>query len=109
MVGVMRGARDVTDQTADTIGAGASTAVRTVAEVGGDVGAAARATVEGAIQGALEMGTDTARAASVAAGGAVRAAGSLGQTVLDEVQQAVTGMIMGVKVVLKEPFKAEPQ
>jgi hypothetical protein len=105
----MRGAGAVTDQTADTIGAGASAAVKTVAEVGGDVGAAARATVEGAIQGALEMGSDTAQAASAAASGAIRAAGSLGRTALGEVQQAVTGVIMGVKVVLKEPFKAEPR
>jgi hypothetical protein len=48
---------------------------------------------------------DAAEAASAAATGAVKAAGEIGSGVAEQVRNAVTGTIAGVKVVLKKPFK----
>ena len=41
-----------------TITEGASTAVKSVSDVGGDVAGAAKSAVEGAIEGARELGLD---------------------------------------------------
>ncbi len=48
-------------------------------------------------------------AASAAASGAVNAAGALGGTVVEQVRDAVTGTISGVKVILREPFTGEDE
>jgi hypothetical protein len=67
----------------------------------------ARKAVEGAIDGARDrdIGVDTAEAASAAATGALKAAGDIGGEALAQVERAATGVIGGVKVVAKAPFK----
>jgi hypothetical protein len=47
---------------------------------------------------------DAAEAASAAASGALRAAGDIGSAAVEQVQRAATGVISGVKVVVKAPF-----
>jgi hypothetical protein len=54
------------------------------------------------------MGVDAAAAASAAATGAIKAAGDIGSAAVEQVQRAATGVIAGVKVVVKEPFQARP-
>ena len=56
--------------------------------------------------GARELGLDATEAASAAATGALRAAGKVGQAATAEVTNATTGVISGVKVVVKAPFNA---
>lgn len=46
-------------------------------------------------------------AASAAATGALKAAGEVSSAAVEQVRNALTGTIAGVKVVLKEPFKGE--
>ena len=41
---------------------------------------------------------------SAAAGGALKAAGDISTTAVEQVQKAATGVISGVKVVVKAPF-----
>jgi hypothetical protein len=53
------------------------------------------------------MGLKTEDAASAAASGAIKGAGEIGGTAIEEVRKAMTGVIAGVKVVVKEPFKSE--
>ena len=48
---------------------------------------------------------DASEAASAAATGAIRAAADIGTTAVEQVQRALTGVISGVKVIVKEPFK----
>jgi len=42
---------------------------------------------------------------SAAATGALKGAGEISQEAVDQVRKATTGVISGVKVVVKEPFK----
>jgi hypothetical protein len=63
--------------------------------------------VEGSIAGAKELGLRAEDAASAAASGAIKGAGEVSATAGEEVRRAVTGVIAGVKVVVKEPFKSE--
>jgi hypothetical protein len=60
--------------------------------------------VEGAIQGAKEIGVDASAAASAAASGALKAAGDISTVAVEQVQKAATGVISGVRVVVKAPF-----
>jgi hypothetical protein len=61
--------------------------------------------VEGAIQGARDIGMDASAAASAAANGALKGAGEISRTAVDQVKNAVTGVIDGVKVIASEPFR----
>ena len=61
--------------------------------------------MEGSIVGAKELGLRAEEAASAAASGAIKGAGEVSATAGDEVRRAVTGVIAGVKVAVKEPFK----
>ena len=70
MLGVLRGTKDLSGETAETLAATAGSVVKATADVGGDVAGVAKAAVEGAILGAREIGVDTAEAASAAASGA---------------------------------------
>ena len=56
---------------------------------------------------AKDVGVDVAEAASAAANGAFRAAGSVSAGAGEQVRNALTGTISGVKVVLQEPFKKQ--
>jgi CheY-like chemotaxis protein len=67
-----------------TVGTSARVLVKSAAEVGGDVGLVAR---------------------NAAATGALKGAGEIGHEAVEQVQRSVTGLIAGVKVVVKEPFK----
>jgi len=104
LLGVLRGTRELTGQTVDTLASTAGSVVKATAEVGGDVAATAKAAVEGAIEGAKEIGVDAAEAAWAAASGALKAAGDVSAAAVKQVQKAATGVISGVKVVVKAPF-----
>ncbi len=93
----------------EAISVSAEAAVRAVGDVGGDVVGAAKGTVEGAIEGAKEAGISAEEAASAAASGALKAAGKISSTAVEQVRNALTGTIAGVKVVIKEPFKGEEE
>lgn len=90
------------EQTAEAV-------IRATARLSGDLGQAAKGLIEGAIHGAREIGLDAAEAAGAAATGAVRAAGDISAAAGEKVREAVVGTIQGVKVVLKEPFRSEPE
>ena len=96
--------REVSGEAVDVIAQTSAAIVRTTAAVKGDVAAAARAVLEGAIQGAATAGVDQEEAASIAAMGAIEAAGDIGGTALDEVEAAVTGTIDGVRIAPRAPF-----
>jgi hypothetical protein len=53
------------------------------------------------------MGLKAEDAASAAASGAIKGAGEIGGTAVEQVRKAMTDVIAGVKVVVKEPFKSE--
>ena len=106
IVSAIRGAGNVGSAVIGTIGNLAGTAIKSTAEATGDLGAAAKGLVEGVIEGAKELGLDATEAASAAATGALKAAGEIGAEAGQKVRNALTGTIAGVKVVLKEPFKA---
>ncbi len=105
MVGSIKGTGEVMNAAVDTVSVSARTLVKSAAEVGGDLGAVARNTVEGAISGAKQVGLNVEEAASAAATGAIKGAGEVSQEAVRQVRGAVTGFIAGVKVVVKEPFK----
>src|SRR6266508_4596003 len=104
---MMVGAGAVRKKATESIGAGARAVVKSAAEVGGDLGSAARSAVEGSIAGAKEAGLRAEDAASAAASGAIKGAGEVSATAGEQVRRAVTGVIAGVKVVVKEPFRSE--
>ena len=104
---MIRGTREVGVEATESISASAQSVVKSAAEVGGDLGSAARSAVEGSIAGAKEFGLKAEDAASAAASGAIKGAGEIGGTAVEEVRKAMTGVIAGVKVVVKEPFKSE--
>jgi hypothetical protein len=104
VLGVLRGAKDFSSETAEAVATTAGSVVKATADVGGDIGVTAKAAVEGAINGAKEIGVSTADAASAAATGALRAAGEISTAAVEQVQNAVTGVIGGVKVVVQAPF-----
>jgi hypothetical protein len=87
------------------VGTTAGVLVKRTAEVGGNIGEAAKGAIEGAIEGARDIGIDAEEAASAAATGALRAAGEVGTTAVDQVQKVATGTVRGVKIVVKEPFR----
>jgi len=107
VIGVIRSTREVGVEATESIGAGARAVVKSAAEVGGDLGSAARSAVEGSIAGAKEAGLRAEDAASAAASGAIKGAGEVSATAGEQVRRAVTGVIFGVKVVVKEPFRSE--
>ena len=104
---MIRGTREVGVEATESISASARSVVKSAAEVGGDLGSAARSAVEGSIAGAKELGLKAEDAASAAASGAIEGAGEIGGTAVEQVRKAVTDVIAGVKVVVKEPFKSE--
>jgi hypothetical protein len=52
---------------------------------------------------------DAAEAASAAATGALAAAGDISTSAVEQVQKAATGVVSGVKVVVKAPFEKTRQ
>ena len=106
IVKAIRGAGNVGSAVIETIGNLAGTAIKSTAETAGDLGAAAVGLVEGAVQGAKELGLDATEAVSATATGALKAAGEISAEAGEKVRNVLTGTIAGVKVVLKEPFKA---
>jgi hypothetical protein len=52
------------------------------------------------------LGLKAEDAASAAASGAIEGAGEIGGTAIEQVRKAMTDVIAGVKVVIKEPFKS---
>jgi hypothetical protein len=90
----------------DTISHTSRAVIKSTADVGGDLGTAAKGLVEGSIHAAKDLGMSAEEAASAAGNGALEAAGSIGSTAEEKVRNALTGTISGVKVVLKEPFKS---
>jgi hypothetical protein len=61
------------------------------------------------VYGARELGLDATKAASAAATGALKGAGEISVTAVEQVQNALTGVISGVKMVAREPFKSSPK
>ena len=57
-------------------------------------------------RGAKEAGLRAEDAASAAASGAIKGAGEVSATAGEQVRRAVTGVIAGVKVVVKEPVRS---
>jgi len=88
-------------ETIDTVSGSARTLVKSAAEVGGDIGTVARNAVEGAIFGAKQVGLNVEERL----GGRHRAIKGRRRSASSRpaVRNAVTGVIAGVKVVLKEP------
>jgi len=104
-----RGTKEVGGEALDAVSATAAAVVKSTAEVGGDLGSAAKGAIEGAIAGAKALGLSAEEAASAAATGALKAAGEIGSAAAAQVRSAVTGTIAGVKVVLKEPFRSRTE
>ena len=105
MIGALRGTKEVGGETLEAVSTTASAVVKSTAEIGGDLGAAAKGAVEGAIAGAKAFGVSAEEAASAAATGALKAAGEIGSMAAAQVRDAVTGTIAGVTVIVKEPFR----
>jgi hypothetical protein len=103
VVGSIKGTGKIVNAVVATVSA--SAIVKTTAEMGGDVGKAAKSAIEGTITEAKEVGLNVEEGASAAATGALRGAGEVSSTAVEQVRNAVTGVIAGIKVVVKEPFK----
>ena len=79
--------------------------VKATAETGGDVTVVARNAVEESIESAKRIGLRAEDAASAAANGAVSAAGSFGEATTAAVTNTVGGVVSGVSVTLRAPFR----
>ncbi len=84
-------------------------AIEGTSELGGDVGSVARNAVEQSIGSAKSIGLRAEDAASAAANRAVSAAGSFGQATTTAATESVGGVVGGVSVVLRAPFRGEQQ
>lgn len=105
VVNTVKGAGNVTSAAVDVIGQTAGSAVKSAAEVAGDIGTATKNLVGGAVEGAKELGVDAMKAVSTTATEALKAAGEIGSEAGEKVRDTFTGTIAGAKVVLNEPFK----
>jgi len=102
----LRGTKATGAEALSTISHTAGSVIASTVEVGGDLGAAAKGLVEGAIHSAKDVSLSAEAAASAAGTGALEAAGKLGSKAGQTVRDALSGTISGTKVVLKEPFKS---
>jgi hypothetical protein len=82
----------------------ASGVIHGTSQVGGDLGKAAKGVaVIGVLKGTKESRRRSSRCHREA-NGARKAAGDISHVAIEQVQKAATGVISGVKVVVKAPF-----
>jgi hypothetical protein len=82
----------------------AKTIIRQTADMGGDLAAATKGIVLGAIASAKNIGVDSAKAAATAAQGAFEGASEAGSVTVERVLAALKEPIGGSKVALPEPL-----
>lgn len=79
--------------------------VKTTAEVGGDISAAAREAAEGSLLGAQQLRVNALDAVAAAAGAAVKAAAEVGGDIAAAAKGAVQGAIAGAKELGVDAFE----
>lgn len=103
MIGLLRAAEPPPAQARELVGRAAASFVEQAHGMGGDVLAASRGLVEGAIVWAQEAGWDPAEAARAAAQGAADASYDIRRELGEEVRRGLSMPIGGVSFVVKEP------
>ena len=100
VVGVLRGAGEMEAAGLKTLSHTARTLIRRVDSASGDVAAAAKGLVLGAIASAKVLKVELAKSASTAAQGALEGAEEAGSVASDTVRTALKESIGGLKIVL---------
>ena len=106
VLGVMLAGEDKESLLLAFIAHAAGTFIKHVAEAGGDVFAATRGLVEGAVSWAEELKLDAGEAAYAAGQGAVDAADDVDPGLGHKVRRALEQPVAGIKILLKEPAGA---
>ena len=104
IMGVVRGSGATKDAALKMVAHAARIVIRHTADRNGNLAAAIKGIVLGAIASARTMEVETARAASTAAQGALEGASEAGSVTVERVLGALKEPIGGSKVVLPEPL-----
>lgn len=104
IMGVVRGSGGTKDAALEMVAHAAKIIVHHTADRNGNLAAAIKGIVLGAIASARTMGVETARAASTAAQGALEGASEAGSITVERVLGALNEPIGGCKVALPEPL-----
>jgi hypothetical protein len=104
IMGVVRGTGATKEAALQTVAHAARIIIHHTADRNGNLAAAIKGIVLGAIASARAMGVETARAASMAAQGALEGASEAGSVTVERVLGALKEPIGGNKVVLPEPL-----
>jgi hypothetical protein len=104
IMGVVRGAGPGNREALQILSHAARVIVHHTADRNGNLAAAIKGIILGAIASARTMGVDTAKAASIAAQGALEGAAEAGSVTVERVLGALKEPIGGSRVVLPEPL-----
>lgn len=105
VVGVLRGTREKEEAALKTLSHASRTVILQAAQLSGDLSAAVKGLILGAIASARDVGVDRAKTASSAAQGALEGAEEAGSVAAETVRKALREEIGGMKVVLPERVK----
>ncbi len=105
IMGVVRGTGATKDAALQMVAHAAKIIIHHTADRNGNLAAAIKGIVLGAIASARTMGVETARAASTAAQGALEGASEAGSVTVERVLGALKEPIGGSKVALPEPLE----
>ena len=105
VMGVVRGTGEKGDAALKIVSHTAKIVIHHIADMGGNLAAATKGLVLGAIASAKSMGVEQAQAASMAAQGALEGATESGSVTAERVLGALKEPIGGIKVAIPEPVK----
>ncbi len=105
IMGIVRSAGEKGDAGLQILSQAAKILIRHTADLGGDLAAATKGLVLGAIASARLLELDSVRTSSAAAQGALEGAVEAGSVTVDRVQAALKEPIGGIKVVFTKPVE----